>query len=124
MFQVRLKELRENAKYSQYTFADAFGVAQSTIGGWESGTREPNFTTMQRLADFFGVTTDYLLGRTNDPLPPDTKKAAKDEITFDDFDFALHGEVRELSEEEKAELLRSAQRMNELRKLKNKEKAE
>lgn len=36
MFQVRLKKLREDRGYSQYTFAKKIGVAQSTVGGWES----------------------------------------------------------------------------------------
>lgn len=63
MFRIRLKELRENAGLSQYKFADKFGVAQSTVGSWEAGKREPNFDTMQRLADFFNVSIDYLLGR-------------------------------------------------------------
>ena len=63
MFRLRLKELRENMGLSQYAFADRFGVAQSTVGSWEAGKREPNFDTMQRIADFFGVSVDYLLGR-------------------------------------------------------------
>lgn len=63
MFQTKLKELREAAGYkSQQAFANAFGVAQSTVGGWESGKREPNFDTILRLAQYFGVTVDYLLG--------------------------------------------------------------
>lgn len=65
MFRIRLKELRENAGLSQYGFADRFGVSQSTVGNWEAGKREPNFQTMERLADFFGVSVDYLLGREN-----------------------------------------------------------
>lgn len=63
MFQVRLKELREKAGYSQQGFADAIGVKQSTVGNWEAGAREPKFEIMERLADFFGVSVDYLLGR-------------------------------------------------------------
>ena len=70
MFRIRLKELREQAGYSQYSFADKFGVAQSTVGSWEAGKREPNFDTMQRLADFFGVSVDYLLGRDSIPDEP------------------------------------------------------
>ena len=68
MFQIRLKELRENAGYSQASFAKAFGTKQSTVGNWESGVREPKFDTMQRLADFFNVSVDYLLGR-DEPSP-------------------------------------------------------
>ena len=69
MFQTKLRELREAAGYSsQQSFADAFGVAQSTVGGWEAGKREPNYATTIRLARFFGVTIDTLL--LDDPLPP------------------------------------------------------
>lgn len=65
MFQLRLKELRENMGISQYEFAERLGVAQSTVGGWESGKREPNFRTIQSIADFFNVSIDFLLGKTS-----------------------------------------------------------
>ena len=62
MANLRLKELREqNGFKSQQAFADAFGVAQSTVGGWESGKREPNYETTIKLARFFKVPIDYLL---------------------------------------------------------------
>lgn len=64
MFRIRMRELRENAGYkSQQAFATAFGTKQSTIANWESGVRTPRYPTLQRLADFFGVSVDYLLGR-------------------------------------------------------------
>ena len=79
MFQVRLKKLREDRGYSQYTFAKKIGVAQSTVGGWESGARQPNFEMIRKIASFFQVSVDYLLGRTDDPHPvtsnDDVKKA-------------------------------------------------
>lgn len=66
MFQNKLKELREKHGYaSQKAFADAFGVAQSTVGGWESGKREPNYETTKKLAHFFDVPIDYLIGDSN-----------------------------------------------------------
>lgn len=66
MFRTRLRELREAAGYkSQQAFANAFGVAQSTVGGWEAGKREPNYDTTLRLAKFFHVSLDYLLGKSN-----------------------------------------------------------
>ena len=66
MFRTRLRVLRENAGYkSQQAFADAFGVAQSTVGGWEAGKREPNYATTLKLANFFHVSVDYLLGQTD-----------------------------------------------------------
>lgn len=72
-FALRLKELRETTElidgqsYSQQAFAGDFGVAQSTVGGWESGKREPDLDTLIRIANHFSVSTDSLLGRC--PLP-------------------------------------------------------
>lgn len=74
MFQTRLKELREAAGYkSQQAFADAFGVAQSTVGGWEAGKREPNYETTIRLANFFGVSVDYLINDEKGDLAMDER---------------------------------------------------
>lgn len=77
MFRIRLKELREKAGYSQYSFADKFNVSQSAIASWEAGTREPKFDTMQKLADFFGVSVDYLLGREEIKKAPAVAEAEK-----------------------------------------------
>lgn len=68
MFAARLRGLRENSGYrSQQDLAAALGVAQSTVANWECGRREPNHETTVKLADFFGVTVDYLMGRSDDP---------------------------------------------------------
>ena len=69
MLRIKLKELREEKGMSQYAFADAFGVSQSTVGGWESGVRCPNVETTKKIAAFFDVTVAYLLGE-------DTEKRA------------------------------------------------
>lgn len=64
VFRTRIRELRERAGYrSQQAFANAFGVAQTTVAGWEGGKREPNYETTIRLANFFGVPLGYLLGQ-------------------------------------------------------------
>lgn len=63
MFPSMLKKLRKASGYkSQQTFANAFGVAQSTVGMWEAGKREPNYETTIRLAKFLNVSIDCLLG--------------------------------------------------------------
>lgn len=63
MFSLELKKQRENAGLSQYKLAEKLGVSQATVGMWESGKREPNFATLCRLADFFTISVDDLLGR-------------------------------------------------------------
>lgn len=59
----RLKELRTEAKLTQAEFAKRLGVSFGAIGNWESGARIPRQELLERIADFFNVPMDYLLGR-------------------------------------------------------------
>lgn len=63
MFAEQLRSLRKEAKLTQKELASALNVAVGTVGMWEIGKREPDFKTLKRITDFFGVSTDYLLGR-------------------------------------------------------------
>lgn len=65
-----LKQLRKEKGLTIAESADIFGVASRTYSSYEAGEREPNITLINRFADFYGVTTDYLLGRepAADPL--------------------------------------------------------
>lgn len=58
----RLKELREDKGLRQNVLAEACNVALSTYANWEQGRTLPPLNQIPVLADFFGVTTDYLLG--------------------------------------------------------------
>lgn len=62
----RLKELRIAKKETQEQTANAIGVSRPTYTTYEIGTREPDIGTINKLADHFNVSADYLLGRTND----------------------------------------------------------
>lgn len=64
-FQERLKDLRHSKGLSQKQLAEATGLSFSAIGKWEAGLREPSGYALIKLADFFDVTTDYLLGRSD-----------------------------------------------------------
>ena len=63
MFKHTLRDLRREYRLTQSDLAKILGTSTSTVGNWETGLREPDFGTLQRLADYFHVTTDYLLGR-------------------------------------------------------------
>lgn len=58
-----IKELRTERGISQAALARAIGVSQKAIDYWERGVNEPKATYIILLADFFDVSTDYLLGR-------------------------------------------------------------
>lgn len=65
-FQTRLLNLRTEQGLSMQKAADALGVPKSTYHNWESYDREPPYGTLCAIADLYGVTTDYLLGRTDE----------------------------------------------------------
>ena len=62
----RLKELRHEKNLGQTDIAKALGVTRQAISLYEKGDREPKIDTWQKLADFFKVPTEYLMGITND----------------------------------------------------------
>jgi repressor LexA len=62
MFAQRLRELRKQLGYSQAVLAQQLGVTQQAVGKWETGRCTPDPQTLARLAAFFNVTTDYLVG--------------------------------------------------------------
>jgi HTH-type transcriptional regulator, competence development regulator len=63
----RLKYLREKFNYSQKKVAESLGISNVQLSRYESGDRNPDPELIAAFADFYGVTTDYLHGRTDDP---------------------------------------------------------
>lgn len=74
-FKNRLIELRKNKKWYQTDVAEKIGVARATYGAYEQGNRQPDFETLERLADLYNVSVDYLLGRDNRINPLDYYKS-------------------------------------------------
>ena len=63
----RLKELRKKHHISQLKLAMDLNMNQNSISRYESEKREADYATLILFADYFDVTIDYLLGRTDDP---------------------------------------------------------
>lgn len=66
----RLRDLREDGDLTQQTVADILNMHRSVYRRYESGQRETPAWVVVKLADYYHVSTDYLLGRTDDPTPP------------------------------------------------------
>jgi len=108
VFGERLKQLRTNRNMTQ----DELGLifenpkAQSTIGTWERGTRQCSFEDLVRISQYFNVTTDYLLGITDEFTTIDT---FKEENPRELRDFLNKNKVlfngSELNEEEKQRMI-------------------
>ncbi|MED1915803.1 helix-turn-helix domain-containing protein [Bacillus thuringiensis] len=76
----RLKACRKAKKLTQHELSETLGFNRSTYAKYETGDNEPDNQTLQKLADFFGVSVDYLLGRT------DVDLIIKEENTHYDFE--------------------------------------
>ena len=63
----RLKELREQRNISQLKLAMDLGMNQNSISRYETEAREADYATLIRFADYFDVSIDYLLERTDNP---------------------------------------------------------
>ena len=64
---MRLKEIRKSKGISQLKLALDLNTSQNTISRYETGEREPSITELKKIADYFEISIDYLLERTNNP---------------------------------------------------------
>ena len=84
----RLKKLRLERKLTQEELGKIIHVSKVSISGYENGNRTPDTDTLQKLADFFGVTTDYLLGRDK------IKDKTKDQDTIQSEEIRIFEELK------------------------------
>lgn len=64
---MRLKELRKKKGLSQLRLATELNTTQNTISRYETGEREPGIDELIKIADYFNISVDYLIGRTENP---------------------------------------------------------
>ncbi len=73
----RLKKLRNNADLSQKELTDRLHINRSTYARYETSSTQPDFDTLIKLANYFGVTTDYILGKSDDPHKTEDEELQK-----------------------------------------------
>ena len=103
MFFNRFKALCDEKNISVYRACTDIGLNRSAVAKWKAGGR-PNGTTAAKLADYFGVTTDYLLEQSDARSSGDTARTVSD----DDIKFALFGGDGEITDEMYEEVKRFA----------------
>jgi transcriptional regulator with XRE-family HTH domain len=104
----RIKQLRrQKLNITQEQLAEKMGVSKSTISQWESNTNEPNVDALIKLADLFGVTVDYLIGRDNYSEEERNFLRDIDELTPEDLIEKYHLKIgdREATREEIVEMV-------------------
>lgn len=93
----RLKELRREKKINQLKLAMDLSITQASVSKYEIGAREPSLEILEKMSDYFGVSTDYLIGRSDIKKPMVSKDLEKDEID-------LVYKYRKLNEKDKHKL--------------------
>lgn len=97
MFYDRFRQLCENKGISCNKAALEIGLSNATPTKWRKTGATPTGETLDRIAKYFGVSTDYLLGKETEKAP--TGSGERD--VLDDIDIAFYGEYKELTEDDK-----------------------
>lgn len=98
-----IKELRQDIimengrKMSQDALAKAMNVSRSTVAMWETDGSIPDIMTVIKLADFFGVTTDYLLGRDVSVISGEKPNKFIENIDLSNFEINVMRKIRRLN---------------------------
>lgn len=97
-FAKRLRRLREDNDLTQAELGKLLNLSKQAISSYEVAGIMPNTETLERLADFFHVSVDYLLGRTDDPRPAlELEKLLPQAIPLDKSKLKpvpIYGEIR------------------------------
>ena len=99
-FPERLKELRLKKGLAQKEIAEVFGIKQPNYQQWESGKRNPTSETLEKFADFFGVSMDYLAGKEEED------ELAEVELLFRTTSEGLTEEEKEVFRKELIEFMK------------------
>lgn len=110
-FALNLKEIRKAHKKTQEELAKALGVSRSTIGMYESGAREPDFETLEAIADYFNVSMDDLAGGSY-LKREDDMEVLREELRANPDLRMLLSASRNLDAEDIRQLVALAERMN------------
>lgn len=94
-----IKKLRNEKGLTQMNLAELMGIDQTTVSKWELGKATPDTPILIRLAEFFDVSTDYLLGLSNYYYPDFIKSENK----YSDEELQLLEDFRSLPRQEKAQ---------------------
>lgn len=105
MLSQRMKNLRSKKKLTQSELAKILGVARTTYAMYEQGQREPDYETLQKIADYFEVTVDYLLGREEKKMPSLSDEDEFDKWVNDPEVYKFYKEFNESPDERKEALL-------------------
>ena len=113
MFYDRFKQLCERKGVSCNKAALEIGLSNATPTKWRKTGATPTGETLDKIAMYFGVTTDFLLGKETEKAPTKTGERS---VSDDELKFALWGDCKDISDDDLADVLRYAAFVRERKK--------
>jgi len=113
MLKDTMKALRESRKLTKKQVANAICVTERAYITYEYGQRDVSTDTLQKLADFYGVTTDYLLGRPEAKPPEDPLQVLVQQKNLDALEQVLFERYMQLPENARKEFVKFMQQVSE-----------
>ena len=105
-FSERLKSLRLEAGLTQKEISEKLSISQPQYARWEAGKRSPTSETLQKFADFFDVSTDYLLGNSDSRYSDEQ---------LDGMEIFFRNQTQDMTEQEREEFRKELQEYMEER---------
>lgn len=106
MLLIRVKELCKEHKIAQRKLEQEIGLSNGAISKWNKSS--PSTETLNNVANYFGVSTDYLLGKTDQKEKAPAEAGAKPEISDEDLKFALWGDASNIDDADLEDVRRYA----------------
>jgi len=106
----RIREVRSRCGMSQKDLANRLNIHQTAVSQWEMGRTAPRFDAVESMGKLFSVSSDYLLGLTDDPTPPGQEKASALDVAeaMADKFMDMHGRRPTAEEQSKLKTLMDA----------------
>lgn len=101
----KLKSMREKQGLLQKQLGDSLGISASTIGMYEQNRREPDNLTLKKIANFFGVSIDYLLDNENNKYINEKELKEKEVLKKTLIDNGFMKSSEDLTDEELKKLM-------------------
>lgn len=108
----RIRMLRKQNNITMKELGKMLTLGESTISMYENGKRMPDYNTLSKIADYFKVSTDWLLNKTDNPTPPNKKAPPKPEpdIKWGDFGISFYeGGKKKLTQAQKDKIAKLVQ---------------
>lgn len=111
-----LKKLREEHELLQKDLAKKLNLSNAVYNNYELGKRMPNYETLKHIAEYFNVSTDYLLGKTDDPEEkiietkdfPEKWRVLLGQLGVENFGIFKNLSLADMTEEDFADILEAA----------------